>query len=100
MPKQRPTDFVKIAILFSHISLVEFFALWFDTNSYNIVKMTYDKIYYPYPSTDTIIKFFIITNQGKKIRFGAKSYKHFTEGHLDEEKKLIYSNRHKTKKLE
>ena len=39
--------------------------------------MTYDKMYFPYPSTDKIKKFFIITNQGKKIRFGAKSYEHF-----------------------
>ena len=48
--------------------------------------MTYDKIYYPYPSTDTIKKFFIITNQGKKVRFGARSYEPFTEVHLDEAK--------------
>ena len=59
--------------------------------------MTYDKIYYPYPSTDTIKKFFIITNQGKKIRFGAKSYDHFTEGHLDEARRQRYLNRHRKK---
>ena len=56
--------------------------------------MTYDKIYFPYPSTDKIKKFFIITNQGKKIKFGAKPYEHFTEGHLDKERKLRYLNRH------
>ncbi len=50
--------------------------------------MTYDKIYFPYSSTDTTKKFFIITNQGKKVRFGAKSNDHFTEGHLDEETKV------------
>ena len=42
--------------------------------------MTYDKTYFPYPSTDTIKKFFIITNQGKKVRFGAKSYDRRTLG--------------------
>ena len=57
--------------------------------------MTYNKIYFPYPSTDTIKKFFIITNQGKKVRFGAKSYDHFTEGHLDEARKQRYLKRHK-----
>jgi hypothetical protein len=57
--------------------------------------MTYDKIYFPYPSTDKNKKFFIITNQGKKIRFGAKSFEHFTEIHLDEERKQRYLNRHK-----
>jgi hypothetical protein len=48
--------------------------------------MTYDKIYFPYPSTDKK-KFFIITSRGKKIKFGAKPYGHFTEGHLDKERK-------------
>ncbi len=52
--------------------------------------MTYDKIYFPYPSTDTIKKFFTITNQGKKVRFGAKSCDHFTGGHLDKERKERY----------
>ena len=61
--------------------------------------MTYDKTYFPYPSTDTIKKYFIITNQGKKIRFGAKSYDHFTEGHLDEEIKQRYLNRHKKERI-
>ena len=36
--------------------------------------MTYDKIYYPYPATDRIHKYFIITSQGKKVSFGAKGY--------------------------
>jgi hypothetical protein len=56
--------------------------------------MTYDYIYFPYPSTDTIKKFFILTNSGKKVRFGAKSYEYFTEGHLDEERKERYLNKH------
>ena len=33
--------------------------------------MSYDKTYFPYPSTDTIKILFIIKNQGKKVRFGA-----------------------------
>ncbi len=49
--------------------------------------MTHDKVYFPYPSTDTIKKFFIVTNQGKVVRFSAKSYDHFTERHLDEARK-------------
>ena len=57
--------------------------------------MNYNRTYFPYPSTDKIRKFFIITNQGKKIRFGAKAYEHFTEGHLDEARKERYLNRHK-----
>ncbi len=59
--------------------------------------MTYDKTYFPYPSTDTIKKFLIIINQGKKVRFqvGAKSYDHFTEGHWDEARKQRYLKRHK-----
>ena len=32
------------------------------------------KLYYPYPATDTQHKFFIVTNQGKKVRFGAQGY--------------------------
>ena len=38
----------------------------------------YDKIYYPYPSTDNKYKFFIITNQGKKINFGSFKNKDYT----------------------
>ncbi len=55
-----------------------------------IVKMSYDKIYFPYPSTDTTKSSLILPQiqlKGKKVRFGEKSYDHFTEGHLDEERK-------------
>jgi hypothetical protein len=56
--------------------------------------MNYDKIYYPYPATDKKHKYLIITNTGKKIRFGANSYHHFTEDHLDKERQLRYIIRH------
>jgi hypothetical protein len=53
----------------------------------------YDKIYYPYPATDKKHKFFIITDTGKKISFGAKEYEDFTI-HKDEERKQRYIKRH------
>ena len=49
----------------------------------------YDKIYYPYPSTDNKHKFFIITNQGKKVNFGAKGYEDFTI-HKNKDRKRRY----------
>lgn len=54
----------------------------------------YDKIYYPYPSTDNKHKYLIITDTGKKIRFGDIKYEDFTQ-HKDEERKKAYINRHK-----
>lgn len=59
------------------------------------LKNMYDKIYYPYPSTDSTHKYLIITSTGKKLRFGRKGYEHYTEGHLDEERKQRYLDRHK-----
>ena len=56
----------------------------------------YDKIYYPYPSTDNKHKFFIITNEGKKVNFGAKGYEDFTI-HKNEDRKRRYILRHKPK---
>ena len=53
-----------------------------------------EKIYYPYPSTDKKHKYFIITSSGKKVRFGAKGYEHYTEGHLDKTRKQSYLDRH------
>ena len=53
----------------------------------------YDKIYYPYPSTDTTTKYFIITDTGRKVKFGRKGYEDFTI-HKDEERKMRYINRH------
>ena len=38
----------------------------------------YDKIYYPYPSTDNKHKFFIISNQGKKVNFGSSKHRDYT----------------------
>ena len=49
----------------------------------------YDKTYYPYPSTDTTTKYFIITDTGRKVRFGRKGYEDFTM-HKDEERKMMY----------
>ena len=57
--------------------------------------MTYNRIYFPYPSTDSTHKYFIITSTGRKVHFGKKGFEHFTEGHLDEERKQRYLNRHK-----
>lgn len=51
------------------------------------------KIYYPYPATDNTYKYFIITSNGKKIRFGRKSYDDYTI-HKNEERKLRYIKRH------
>ena len=56
----------------------------------------YDKIYYPYPSTDSRYKYLIITAQGKKVRFGAKGYEDFTI-HKDEERKQRYIKRHQAR---
>lgn len=53
------------------------------------------KIYYPYTSDKPSKKFFIITNTGKKVYFGAAGYEHFTEGHLNESRRKLYMNRHK-----
>ena len=54
------------------------------------------KKYYPYKSIDKPEKkFYIITNDNKKVYFGAAGYEHFTEGHLDETRKQRYIARHK-----
>ena len=34
--------------------------------------------YKPYPSNDNTTKFYILTSNGRKIRFGAKGYKDYT----------------------
>lgn len=52
------------------------------------------KLYYPYPATDDKHKYFIITSQGKKVRFGAKGYEDFTI-HKDEDRKIRYIARHR-----
>ena len=53
------------------------------------------KKYFPYPSDRPAKKFFIITNDNKKIYFGDSRYEHFTEGHLDERRKWAYISRHR-----
>ncbi len=53
------------------------------------------KKYYPYKSHKPTKKFYIITNDNKKVYFGASGYEHFTEGHLDERRKLAYISRHR-----
>ena len=54
------------------------------------------KKYYPYKSDRPTKKFYIITNDNKKVYFGASGYESFTEGHLDERRKLAYISRHRT----
>lgn len=53
----------------------------------------YDKQYYPYPSTDSTHKYFIITSSGRKLNFGRKGYEDFTI-HKDSERKQRYIDRH------
>lgn len=57
---------------------------------------TYNKII---PANDGIHKYKIVLRKnGKKIKtikFGAIGYQHFTSGHLDEERRKRYMNRHK-----
>jgi hypothetical protein len=53
------------------------------------------KKYFPYPSDRPAKKFYIITNDKKKVYFGdLTGYQHFTEGHLDERRKWAYISRH------
>ena len=51
------------------------------------------KIYYPYPANDGKHKYYIITNTGKKVYFGAKGYNDFTLT-KNEEQKDRYIQRH------
>jgi len=52
------------------------------------------KKYYPYPSDKKSKKYFIITNDNKKIYFGDSRYEHYTEGHLDHNRRGKYMRRH------
>ena len=56
------------------------------------------KKYYPYKSDRPTKKFYIITNDNRKVYFGQSGYEHFTgpEGHGDERRKLAYISRHRT----
>ena len=53
------------------------------------------KKYHPYKSDKAGKKFYIITNDNKKVYFGATGYEHYTEGHLDEHRKWAYIWRHR-----
>lgn len=54
------------------------------------------KKYFPYKSDKAGKKFYIITNDNRKVYFGATGYEHYTSGHLDEKRKLAYISRHRT----
>ena len=55
------------------------------------------KKYYPYKSDRPTKKFYIITNDNRKVYFGQSGYEHFTgpEGHGDERRRLNYISRHR-----
>ena len=53
------------------------------------------KKYFPYPSDRPAKKFYIITNDNKKIYFGDSNFQHFTSDHLDERRRLLYISRHR-----
>ena len=50
--------------------------------------------YHPYPANDGKYKYYIITNSGRKIYFGAAGMSDFTH-HKNEARKNLYINRHK-----
>ncbi len=50
--------------------------------------------YYPYPANDGIHKYYLITNDYKKVYFGQASASDFTI-HKDEQRRQRYINRHK-----
>ena len=50
--------------------------------------------YYPYKSDKPNKKYYIITNDGKKVYFGQASTSDFTL-HKNEQRKQLYINRHK-----
>jgi hypothetical protein len=54
------------------------------------------KFYYPYKSSRKQKKFMVLINddgQIKWVHFGDKKYEHYTEGHLDEQRKINYDKR-------
>ena len=52
--------------------------------------------YYPYAANDGKHKYYIITESGRKVYFGATGYSDFTI-HKDESRKERYITRHKNK---
>ena len=56
------------------------------------------KLYFPYISDKPDKKFYVIINdKGKRLYFGASGYEHYTNGHLNEERKNRYIKRHQKK---
>ena len=53
------------------------------------------KFYYPYESKINRKKFMVLTKDYKWVYFGEKPYKHYTEGHLDEQRRINYDKRNK-----
>ena len=51
--------------------------------------------YYPYKSDKPNKKYYIITNDNKKVYFGATGYEQFSSGHKDEARRQRYIDRHK-----
>jgi hypothetical protein len=49
--------------------------------------------YYPYPAYDGKHKYYIITNDNKKVYFGASGYEHYTI-HKNPKRKELYIKRH------
>jgi Family of unknown function (DUF5754) len=54
--------------------------------------------YYPYKSDKPTKKYYIITNENKKVYFGQAGASDFTI-HKDEERKQRYINRHKNNEI-
>ena len=54
--------------------------------------------YYPYKSDKTTKKYYIITNENKKVYFGQAGASDFTI-HKDEARKQRYINRHKNNEI-
>jgi hypothetical protein len=55
-----------------------------------------EKPYYPYPSNKPNKKYYILTETGKKVYFGAKGYQDFTT-HKDEARKHRSIQRHEAR---
>ena len=52
------------------------------------------KYYHPYVSDKPKYKFYIIKNNNKRLYFGDSNYEHYTEGHLDHNRRRNYMIRH------
>ena len=52
------------------------------------------RTYYPYRSDRPDKKYYIITDKGKRVYFGASGYQDFTQ-HGDKERKRLYLARHR-----